>query len=167
MRELRERGVEAIGVTVGGGDAARALRDELRLGHAVHVLEPTDDVRALYAAADVFVAPSRAEGTPYSVMEALSSGTAVVATDIPGHVAMGAAIDSCVITPDDPAEIAAVAERLIDRKQHEVAADSLAAHLWMRENLNLSRWSADLVDRYEQAVGHFAGAPAEPLPLPA
>jgi hypothetical protein len=91
----------------------------------------------------------------------------VVATDIPGHAAMGAAIDSCVITADDPAEIAAAAERLIDSEQHEVAADSLAAHLWMRENLNLSRWSADLVDRYEQAFGHFAGAPAEPLPLPA
>ena len=76
LRALRERGIEAVGVTVGGGEPARELRDELGLGHAVHVLEPTDDVRALYAAADVFVSPSRAEGTPYSVMEALSSGTA-------------------------------------------------------------------------------------------
>jgi glycosyltransferase involved in cell wall biosynthesis len=167
VRELRDRGVEAVGATVGGGEPARALRDELRLGHAVHVLEPTDDVRALYAAADVFIAPSRAEGTPYSVMEALSSGTAVVATDIPGHAAMGAEIDSCVITPADPADIAAAARRLIDREAHEMAADSLASHLWMRENLNLSRWSTDLVDRYEQAFGRFAGAPAEPLPLPA
>ena len=49
-------------MTVGGGAPARALRDELHLGHAVHVLDPTDDVRALYAAADVFVAPSRWEG---------------------------------------------------------------------------------------------------------
>jgi len=166
VKELRERGVEAVGVTVGGGDAARALRDELRLGHAVHVLEPSDDVRALYAAADVFLAPSRAEGTPYSVMEALSSGTAVVATDIPGHAAMGAEIDCCVITSDDPAEIAGAVERLMRREPHEMAADSLAAHLWMRENLNLSRWSTDLVDRYEQACGRRTGAPAEPLPLP-
>lgn len=167
VRDLRERGIEAVGVTVGGGEPARALRDDLRLGHAVHVLDPTDDVRTLYAAADVFVAPSRAEGTPYSVMEALSSGTAVVATDIPGHAMMGDAIDSCVIAPDDPAAIAAAAERLMDREPHEVAADSLASHLWMRENLNLSRWSADLVDRYEQALGRAARTPAEPLPLPA
>jgi len=166
VKELRERGVEAVGVTVGGGGAARALRDELRLGHAVHVLEPSDDVRALYAAADVFLAPSRAEGTPYSVMEALSSGTAVVATDIPGHAAMGAEIDCCVITSDDPAEIAGAVERLMRREPHEMAADSLAAHLWMRENLNLSRWSTDLVDRYEQACGRRTGAPAKPLPLP-
>ena len=167
VRELRARGVEAVGVTVGGGDPARTLRDELGLGHAVHVLEPADDVRALYAAAEVFIAPSRAEGTPYSVMEALSSGTAVVATDIPGHALMGSEIDSCVITSPDPGEIAGAAERLIDRDQHEAAADSLTAHLWMRENLNLSRWSTELVDRYEQAFGQPAGAPAEPLPLPA
>jgi hypothetical protein len=37
----------------------------------------------------------------------------------------------------------------------------------MRENLNLSRWSTELVDHYEQAFGQPAGAPAEPLPLPA
>jgi glycosyltransferase involved in cell wall biosynthesis len=167
VRALRERGVEAVGVTVGGGDPARALRAELRLEHAVHVLEPTDDVRTLYAVADVFLSPSRAEGTPYSVMEALSSGTAVVASDIPGHERMGAGVASCLITPHDPVAIAAAAERLVDRPEHEVAADSLASHLWMRDNLHLQRWSAALVDRYEQALGPAAGAPAEPLPLPA
>jgi len=167
VRALRERGVEVVAVTVGGGAPARALRDELHLGHAVHVLDPIDDVRALYAAADVFVAPSRAEGTPYSVMEALSSGTAVVATDIHGHAAIGAGIDSCMITSQDPGELALAAQALIDRKPHEAAADSLASHLWMRENLNLSRWSADLVDRYEHALGRLAAAPAEPVPLPA
>ena len=34
VRTLRERGIEAVGVTVGGGDPARALREQLGLGHA-------------------------------------------------------------------------------------------------------------------------------------
>jgi glycosyltransferase involved in cell wall biosynthesis len=166
VQMLRERGVEAVGVTVGGGEPARLLRDELRLGHAVHVLDPTDDVRALYAAADVFLSPSRAEGTPYSVMEALSSGTAVVASDIPGHSAMGAGIASCVITPHDPADIAAATSRLLDREPHEVAADGLTGHLWMRDNLHLPKWSAGLVDRYEDALWLHGEAHGEPVPMP-
>ena len=131
VRMLRERGVEAVGVTVGGGEPARLLRDELSLGHAMHVLDPTDDVRTLYAAADVFMSPSRAEGTPYSVMEALSSGTAVVASDIPGHSAIGAGIASCVITPHDPAAIAAArppararAARGCRRRPHRPSVDA-------------------------------------------
>jgi D-inositol-3-phosphate glycosyltransferase len=165
VRALRERGVEAVGVTVGGGEAARQLREELRLGHAVHVLEPTDAVRTLYAVADVFLSPSRAEGTPYSVMEALSSGTPVVASDIPGHAAMGAGIASCSITPHDPDAIADATQRLLDREPHEVAADALTGHLWMRDHLHLPKWSARLVDRYEHALRREAHG--EPVPMPA
>ena len=167
VRALRERGIEAVGVTVGGGDPARALRDELHLGHAVHVLEPTDDVRTLYAAADVYLSPSRAEGTPYSVMEALSRGTAVVASDIPGHGLMGAHIASCRITPHDPAAIAAATRQLLDREPHEVAADALTGHLWMRDNLHLAKWSAGLVERYEHALARGAAAHGEPVPATA
>ena len=167
VRKLRERGIEAVGVTVGGGAPARELREQLDLGHAVHVLEPTDDVGTLYAAADVFCSPSRAEGTPYSVMEALSSGTPVVASDIPGHAMMGAGIGSCLITQHDPAGIAAAVERLVGRESHEIAADALGAHLWMRENLHLPRWSAGLVERYEHALGAGGLPHGTALPLPA
>jgi glycosyltransferase involved in cell wall biosynthesis len=167
VRGLRERGIEAVGVTVGGGEPARALREQLGLGHAVHVLKPTEDVRALYAAADVFCSPSRAEGTPYSVMEALSSGTPVVASDIPGHTLMGAGIASCLITPHDPAAIVDAVEGLAERDSHEVAADALGAHLWMRENLHLPRWSAGLVERYEHALGPGAAGHAGAVPVAA
>lgn len=167
LRLLRDRGIEAVGVTVGGGREARALRDRLDLNHAAHVLEPTNDVGSLYAAADVFLSPSRAEGTPYSVMEALASGTAVVASDIPGHSLMGRGVASCVIAPRDPAAIAAATQRLLDRDPHEVAADALGSHLWMRDNLHLSRWSAGLVERYERALGLDGTVTGATLPAPA
>ena len=64
--------------------------ERLGLGDELTVLEPTDKVQQMYAAADVFVAPSRAEGTPFSVLEAVSSGTAAVVSDIPGHATVGA-----------------------------------------------------------------------------
>jgi glycosyltransferase involved in cell wall biosynthesis len=164
VRALHERGVEAVGVTVGGGEPARQLCEDMQLGRAVHVLEPTHDVRTLFAAADVFLSPSRAEETPYSVMEALSGGTAVVASDIPGHAAMGAGIASCVITPHDPAAIADATRLLLEREPHEVAADSLTAHLWMRDNLHLPKWAAGLVDRYEHALRGRAETHGKLLP---
>ena len=114
------------------------------------MLEPTDKVQQMYAAADVFVAPSRAEGTPFSVLEAVSSGTAAVVSDIPGHATVGAHAPACVITPLDPDAMAAAIRRLLQREPAQVAADSLAGHAWLRENLGLGPWAEAMVDRYER-----------------
>ena len=92
----RLRGEQAfLGVTVGGGDPARELVGRRGLGDLVRVLEPDPDVRRLYAAADVFASTSRAEGMPFSVAEALCSGVAVVASDLPGHRAVAGDVAAC------------------------------------------------------------------------
>jgi hypothetical protein len=90
-----------------------------------------------------------------------------VASDISGHAMMGAGIESCVITSHDPGQIAAAVERLVDRDPHEVSADSLGAHLWMREKLHLPKWSAGLLERYEQALAPARDASGELAPAPA
>jgi glycosyltransferase involved in cell wall biosynthesis len=153
LRQLLEAGGDVTGVTVGGGDQAQALRERLGLGDELLVLEPTDKVQAMYAAADVFVAPSRAEGTPFSVLEAVSSGTAAVVSDIPGHATVGAHAPACVITPLEPGAIAAAVSRLLERDPSKVQADALAGHAWLRDNLGLGRWAERLVERYERALG--------------
>ena len=153
LRRLRVSDTDLAGVTVGGGDDARALGERLGLGDELTVLEPTDKVQQMYAAADVFVAPSRAEGTPFSVLEAVSSGTAAVVSDIPGHATVGAHAPACVIAPLDPDAIAAEIRRLLARDPAQVAADSLAGHAWLRENLGLGPWAEAMVDRYTRLSG--------------
>ena len=161
VQRLREAGTDVTAATVGGGDAARELAARLGLGDELIVLEPTDRVQQMYAAADVFVAPSRAEGTPYSVLEALSSGTAAVVSDIPGHQLVGEHVPACVIAPLDPRPMADAIASLLARDPAQVGADSLAGHAWLREHLGLGRWAEDMVDRYERLVGAGAsGLPA-------
>jgi glycosyltransferase involved in cell wall biosynthesis len=63
---------------------ARALARELNLDSVMHFLGHRQDVSALLNSMDCFVLPSRWEGFPLVVLEALAADVPVVATDIPG-----------------------------------------------------------------------------------
>jgi glycosyltransferase involved in cell wall biosynthesis len=66
------------------GDDMLALLRHAGLGDRLHLLGYRTDVAAILAAADIFVLPSRFEGLPMSVIEAMLAGLPVVATDIRG-----------------------------------------------------------------------------------
>ncbi len=57
---------------------------ELRLENAVHLLGIRKDIPEALNAADVFVLPSNWEGNPLTVMEAMSAGLPVIATNVGG-----------------------------------------------------------------------------------
>jgi len=57
--------------------------DEL-IASGIDYLGPLDDVRPAIAACSVYVLPSYREGTPRSVLEAMSMGRAIITTDAPG-----------------------------------------------------------------------------------
>lgn len=139
-------------VTVGGGADARALTGELGLEPCVRVLGPTDRVQILYAAADVFVSSSRAEGMPFAVAEALCSGIPVVATDIPGHAAIGAGLDACRITHGDRESLAAGVADILDRPASIMLEQARVAREHVQTTMDLDGWSSRLVDLYERAM---------------
>lgn len=60
------------------------LTRERGLDGAVHLLGVRSDVGALLACADVFILPSRFEGFPNAVMEAMAAGLPVVASNVGG-----------------------------------------------------------------------------------
>ncbi len=51
----------------------------------LHLLPPRNDITSYYRLCDAFLAPSRSEGLPYSVIEASYLGLPVVMSDIPAH----------------------------------------------------------------------------------
>jgi glycosyltransferase involved in cell wall biosynthesis len=54
------------------------------LGYRLRMLGYRSDIPALLAAADIFTLPSRFEGLPMSVIEAMLTGLPVVASDVRG-----------------------------------------------------------------------------------
>lgn len=67
-------------------DHLQGVIDELDINNRVRLLGYRKDVKELYEIADIFVFPSFQEGLPVAVMEAMASGTPIVASGIRGNV---------------------------------------------------------------------------------
>jgi glycosyltransferase involved in cell wall biosynthesis len=88
--------------------------DSLQLRRRVHLLGyvADADLPALYAGASLFVYPSWAEGFGFPPLEAMASGTPVIAsrTDVLSENLDRAAV---LVPPEDPASLAAEIDRLL------------------------------------------------------
>jgi glycosyltransferase involved in cell wall biosynthesis len=99
-----------------GPERARLERDveTLGLGDRVRLLGHREDIPALLAVADAFVLPSRFEGTPLALLEAMAAGKPVVATAISGTDEL-VADGECglLVRADDPSALAAGLRRIV------------------------------------------------------
>jgi glycosyltransferase involved in cell wall biosynthesis len=157
VRILAGRGHSVVALTVGGG--ARAVDEAAAQGVAglVRVHEPTQDVARLYAAADVFVTCSRAEGLPYSLLEAIACGTGVVATAIPGQAEVAGGVPGCRVWALEATAVADAVEDLLGRGRQAVLADARGARDWALANADLRPWARRLVDLYEAVAAERCG----------
>jgi glycosyltransferase involved in cell wall biosynthesis len=116
-------------VLVGDGPLRSDLDGQARrldLTPRVHFLGFRSDIPDLLAAADLFVLPSRWEGCPMVLLEAMAAGVPVVATRVGGvpeivdHDRSG-----LLVPPEDPEALAAAIETILsspDRAQEIAAA---------------------------------------------
>jgi glycosyltransferase involved in cell wall biosynthesis len=118
---------DAVLVLVGGGDQLADLRAAAPAG--VVFAGDVADTRPWYAAADLVVQPSRWEGLPLTLLEALASGRPVVATAVPG-IADVLPADATVPAGDTAALAAAIGARLTDPAR--LATEGLRASRYAR-----------------------------------
>jgi glycosyltransferase involved in cell wall biosynthesis len=96
---------------LGSGELREPLQRQASAG--VIFVDAVEDARPWYAAADVVVLPSRWEGLPLTLLEALAMGRPVVGSDIPGIADELPAGAGALVPPGDPAALAvAVGHRL-------------------------------------------------------
>lgn len=86
----------------------------------------TKNPAGAYADADMFCLPSISEGMPYSVLEAMFSGRAVVATDV-GNMSEVLAGTGIVVPPADPESLARALLSLLEGDGAREYRESLAA----------------------------------------
>ena len=104
-------------VIVGTGPMRQALERDARALGIADMVEFTglrDDVPALLPAFDVFVLPSRFEGLPIALVEALAAGLPSVATSVGGvPEVITSGSEGLLVAPGSPELLASAVERLL------------------------------------------------------
>ncbi len=116
MRTIPEAALWVVGERLAsdrGQDMAELLRNA-GLGDRLRLLGYRDDVPELMAAADIFALPSRFEGLPMSVIEAMLTGLPVVAANVRGPAEQVVPeITGLLVPPGDAPALTAALRRLI------------------------------------------------------
>lgn len=103
-----------------GGQRARLEAVRARLGLDESVLMPghANDVRDILSRVDAYALSSRIEGMANTLLEAMSVGAPIVATDVSGTTeAVRPGTDALVVPPDDPAALAAALKKLLGDRE--------------------------------------------------
>jgi glycosyltransferase involved in cell wall biosynthesis len=117
LLEALGMGVPADGLLVVGDGADRAQLEREAAGAPIPVrfCGYQEDVAPFLAAADVFVQPSRSEGLPFALLEAMAHGLPAISSAV-GGVADAVAGGGLLVPPEQPDELA--------RRLRELLADA-------------------------------------------
>jgi glycosyltransferase involved in cell wall biosynthesis len=156
LRHLADDGLAVTGVFAGGGrrhDELVALAESLGLADRVKftgVVHDRDRIRELLDSASVFALPSRTEGLPRALLEAMARALPAVASDVGGIPEL---LDRGRLVPvdDDRALAAALSELLCDK---EVWAGQSARNLRVARRYELWR----LEERFRKWLLEVPGA---------
>jgi glycosyltransferase involved in cell wall biosynthesis len=138
-------------VIVGGGPEEAALKKavaDLGVAASVALTGPKDSLLPYYRAADVFVLPSISEGLSNSMLEAMASGVAVMASRVGGaKEAVQPGVSGCLFDPLGRAELKAcirgfIADRGLPLRMGEQARKTAV------EKYSMARVADDLMAIY-------------------
>lgn len=106
----------------------------------VMYLDRVDNIDEIYRAIDVLILPSWHEGFPYSVMEAQSSGTPAIVTEVPGNTdAVLADVTGLHVPVENPEALAeaimSIAKNSVLREKMSLAASNRVRNFYSEEQV--------------------------------
>jgi|LakMenEpi03Aug12_release.lakeMendotaPanAssembly.Ray.scaffolds.fasta_scaffold01540_8 glycosyltransferase involved in cell wall biosynthesis len=138
VEALRDAGLEHVHLLLAGDGELRASLERHGLGARVRLLGQREDVPRLLKSVDALVLPSRWEGMPYIVLEALAAGTPVLATPVDGaRSVLGASGAGLLAARIDAAAIAELLRAFLELSPARRAEMAHAGRQWARENATL------------------------------
>ena len=146
-------------LVIGDGPLRRPLErqaERLGVGDRVHFLGFRSDGRALIANLDVLAISSHRDGSPLAIVEAMTAGVPVVATEtggIPDQVRDG--VDGLLVEPGDAGALASALESLL-RDEDRIRSMGAAA----RRRAEVEFGYALMVDRIERIYSSAAARAA-------
>lgn len=158
VRHLQGQGRRVLTLVVGEGelrDDLKSLACELGLDGTVRFLGRREDVPELLNVLDVYAMPSRWEGLPIGLLEAMAAARPIVAASvggIPELIADGAT--GLLVPPRDPHALATALRRLLEAPD-EARRMGEAARIAVR-----ARYAAEtMARRYENLYEEVLAAP--------
>jgi glycosyltransferase involved in cell wall biosynthesis len=151
---------EWIAVLVGDGETVTRTGRVLPCG-----VRDRDSVRLLYQACDIFALPSRSEGFPLTVQEAMASGLPVVTTDDPGYDMYGLDPGFVTLLPADSPRLTEVITALAADPQRRRRM-SLYSRRFAEEHFSWANHVNVLMGTFDEVMARpDAGATEAATPL--
>jgi glycosyltransferase involved in cell wall biosynthesis len=156
-RRLSEKCARYVFLIAGDGELRGALEAQAAsagLNGNARFLGWRRDLDVVYAAMDAFMLTSRNEGTPVSLIEAMASGVAAVATDVGGVRDVICSPDGGVLVPaDDPGALVDVIKALAadPARRRAVAAGGRES---VRRRFDGGRLTDEIVDAYSNLLSN-------------
>ena len=125
----------------------RSLRDR-----PLSIVPWTSEIGPFLRSLDVFVLPSRYEGLPLALLEAMATATPIVAADV-GAVseAVVSGQDGLLVPPDDAPALAAGISRLLEAEEERERLGAQAREAW-RSWFTAERMQQSYVDLFTRLV---------------
>lgn len=163
IRAFAASGVDAAGwkLIIAGEGVERGrlerLTRDLGIEPAVSFLGFRDDLPELMATSGILLAPCPFEHLGLTVLEAMSAGLPVIATDAGGHSELLHGLDDRTLYPPRDVAAAAAVLRSLAMDPEGRAAIGVAARARQQERYSLSAQVAATRTVYESAIGALRG----------
>ncbi|MGH8501781.1 MAG: glycosyltransferase [Gammaproteobacteria bacterium] len=161
IARLRQSHTNVLGVVVGDGPMRVSLLDRakaLNLYNHIRFTGFRKDADALIAHADLVVVPSRSEGLPMVLLEAMAAGAPVVATAVGGvPQVLKNGETGLMVAPGDSAALAEAAGTLLT-SAHQRERLRRRAWAFVREHHSLQEQAKVMARLYAQAVAQPKGS---------